>query len=132
MPIAALSTLPPETEALMERTIGCTLTVHRRLGCGFQEKIYSKALGIELEANAIDFEREREIWIEYRGQPIGAGRVDLIVGGRLVVEIKAASALDPLFTAQLVSYLRATRLRAGLLLNFNSALLKYGIKRVVL
>ena len=132
MAISAFSTLPEETEALMERVIGCALAVHRQLGPGFLENIYCRALCIELEFAGIRYERERSLVLQYRGRTIGAGRVDLIVGGAVVVEIKAVTNLDPVFQAQLLSYLRATGLRAGLLINFNAPLLKHGIKRVVL
>jgi GxxExxY protein len=106
--------------------------VHKKLGPGFLENIYCRALNIELELARIEVERERSLTIEYRGHKIGAGRVDLIVGGQVIVEVKAVTHLDPVFEAQLLSYLRATRLRAGLLINFNGALLKQGIKRIVL
>jgi len=130
--IATFSTLPPETELLMQRSIGCALAVHRQLGPGFLENVYCRALCIEFEFAGISYERERRLSLQYRGRPIGAGRVDLIVGGAVVIEIKAVTNLDPVFQAQLLSYLKATGLRAGLLINFNAALLKHGIKRVVL
>jgi GxxExxY protein len=132
MAIAVFSTLPEATELLMKRTIGCALTVHRQLGPGFLESIYCRALYIELDLEGIPYERERSLAIEYRGQQIGAGRVDFIVGGAVVVEIKAVTNLDPVFQAKVISYLKATRLRAGLLINFNAALLKQGVKRLVL
>ena len=132
MAIAAFSTLPEETEALLERIIGCALQVHRQLGPGFLERIYTEALCIELEAQGILFERERALAVTYRNRKILGQRVDLIVGGAVIVEVKSVARLDPLFQAKVISYLRTTGLRAALLLNFNSELLKDGLKRVVL
>ena len=132
MAIAALSTLPDETEELLQRIIGCALQVHRQLGPGFLERIYTEALCIELEVQGIPFERERSVVVTYRDRRILGQRVDLIVGGAVIVEVKAVARLDPLFQAKLISYLRASGLRAGLLVNFNSELLKDGLKRIVL
>jgi GxxExxY protein len=125
------SVLSPETDALITRIIGCALVVHRELGPGFMESIYSTALGFELEAERIPFERERQIVVSYRGRPIGGQRVDFIVDDTVILEIKAVSRLDPIFQAKLISYLRTTGLRVGLLLNFNTPLLKEGIRRFV-
>ena len=125
------SVLSSETDALITRIIGCALVVHRELGPGFMESIYSTALGFELEAEGIPFERERQIAVSYRGRPIGGQRVDFIVDNVVILEIKAVSRLDPIFQAKLISYLRTTGLRAGLLLNFNTPLLKEGIRRFV-
>ena len=127
----SLSVLPAETDELITRIIGCALVVHRQLGPGFLESIYSTALGLELEAEGIPFERERSISVIYRGHPIGAQRVDFIVSNTVILEIKAAARLDPVFQAKLISYLRTTGLRVGLLMNFNTPLLKEGIKRLV-
>ena len=132
MAVAVFSTLPEETEALLQRIIGCALKVHRQLGPGFLESVYTEALFIELEVQGIPFERERAVVVTYRHRKIPGQRVDLIVGGAVIVEIKSVARLDPLFQAQLISYLRTTGLRAGLLVNFNSELLKDGLKRIVL
>lgn len=126
------STLPEETELVINRTIGCALAVHRALGPGFLESIYSAALCLELDANGLTFETERPVSVSYRGTLIGRQRVDLIVANAVVIEIKAVTRLDPVFQAKVISYLRTTGLRAGLLINFNTSLLKEGIKRVVL
>jgi GxxExxY protein len=126
------STLPPDTEHVVSRVIGCALAVHRELGPGFLESIYASALAIELTANGIPFERERAVWVHYRGTPIPGQRIDFIVASAVIVEIKAVARMDPVFQAKLMSYLRTTGLRVGLLINFNTPLLKEGIKRVVL
>lgn len=125
------SALSPQTDALITRIIGCALIVHRELGPGFMESIYSTALSFELEAEGIAFERERSVTVGYRGRPIGGQRIDFIVSNAVILEIKAVNRLDPIFQAKLISYLRTTGLRAGLLMNFNSPLLKEGIRRFV-
>jgi GxxExxY protein len=132
MPLLISSTLPQETEAVVERVIGCALTVHRQLGPGFLESIYAAAMALELTAAGLPFERERAVAVNYRGTLIGGQRVDLIVANAVLVEIKAVARLDPVFQAKLISYLKTTGLRAGLLINFNTALLKEGLKRIVL
>jgi GxxExxY protein len=131
MPLSIVSTLPEETEVLIERVIGAALEVHRRLGPGFLESIYLRAMCIELAARSIPFECERSITVIYRDTPISGQRVDLIVANALILELKAVSRMDPVFQAKLISYLRTTGIRAGLLINFNLPLLKEGIKRIV-
>jgi GxxExxY protein len=126
------STLPQVTDELITRVIGCAITVHRIQGPGFLESIYATALAVELSLQGIPFERERSIVVNYRGTPIPGQRVDLIVGDLVVVEIKAVARLDPIFEAKLLSYLRTTKLRVGLLINFNAPVLKDGLKRMVI
>lgn|SRR5215510_14951057 len=132
MAIAALSTLPDETEQLLERIIGCALQVHRQLGPGFLERIYTEALCIELEIQGLRFERERAVAVADRDRKIVGQRIDLIVEGAVIVEVKSVARFDPIFQAKMISYLRTTGFRAGLLVNFNAGLLKEGLKRVVL
>jgi GxxExxY protein len=132
MPLLISSTLPHETEAVIDRVIGCALSVHRQLGPGFLESIYATAMALELAAAGLRFERERTVSVSYRGTLIGGQRVDLIVADAVIVEIKAVTRLDPVFQAKLISYLKTTGLRAGLLINFNMPLLKEGLKRIVL
>ena len=132
MALTTTSPLPRETEYVIHRTIGCAIEVHRQLGPGYLESIYSQALEIELIAAGIGFERERAVIVNYKNHRIAGQRVDFIVDGRLIVEMKAVARFDPVFQAKLISYLRATGLRAGLLINFNCTLLKDGIRRVVL
>jgi GxxExxY protein len=132
MPLMISSTLPEETEAVVAEIIGCALTVHRVLGPGFLESIYATALSLELSVKGIAFERERSISVSYRGTAIAGQRVDFIVANSVIVEVKAVARLDPIFQAKLISYLKTTGLRAGLLINFNSMLLKEGLKRIVL
>ena len=132
MALTIVSSLPDDTEVLLSRIIGAAVAVHRTLGPGFLESVYCRALCIELDLLGIPFERERVINVLYRGQEVGGGRIDFIVAGTVVLEIKSVARLEPVFQAKVISYLKATGLRAGLLLNFNAALLKDGIKRIVL
>ena len=118
--------------ALTERIIGCAIEVHRQLGPGLLESTYQTALGLELAFNRIQFECERHIPVEYRGVRIGTYRPDLIVQNEVVVEVKSTFNYDPVFAAQILTYLRVTGLHTGLLLNFNRPVLKDGIKRFVL
>ena len=124
--------VPDDINVVAIATIGAALAVHRQLGPGFLESIYSKALCIELDARGLPFEREKPIQVVYRGVPIRGQRIDLIIGGQVVVEVKAVAAIEPIHVAQVVSYLRTTGLRIGLLINFHERLLKDGIRRVVL
>jgi len=96
------------------------------------ESIYEEALAVELGLRGIPFERQKTIAVDYKGHAVGEGRLDLLVGGCLIVELKAVEAIAPIRVAQVISYLKATGLPLGLLINFNVPLLKNGIQRVVL
>ena len=124
--------LPDDLETLIHRTIGCCITVHRTLGPGLLETIYGRAVGIELDEQGIVFETEKPFPISYRGQLLCHQRLDFVVAAQLVLEIKSVDHLDPVHRAQLLSYLRGSKLRAGLLINFNVPVLQDGLKRVVL
>jgi GxxExxY protein len=126
------SPLSDELENLIERIIGCCIAVHRALGPGLLESIYAKAVCLELLATDIPFECEKQIPVEYRGKLLCHQRLDLVVSGLVVVEIKCVQRPDPVHHAQLLCYLHVSKLRAGLLVNFNTAVLKDGLKRVVL
>jgi len=126
------SPLSPEADDAVTETIGCAIAVHRALGPGFLESIYKKAMRIELEARHVPYECERPIKVNYRGTQIDGQRVDLIIKGLIVVELKSVIRLDDVHTSQLVSYLRTTGLRGGLLINFRVPLLQQGLRRVVL
>jgi GxxExxY protein len=124
--------VPVVLNRITERIIGAAMAVHRELGPGFLESIYAQALRIELTATGLAFEWEKPIDVLYRGARIHGQRVDLVVQGQVVVEVKAVSAIEPIHVAQVVSYLKTTGLRIGLLVNFHERLLKDGIRRVVL
>lgn len=118
--------------SLTERIIGCAMSVHKILGPGLLESSYEAALCIELEDARLPFTRQIGIPLCYKGRLIGEHRPDLVVSNAVIVEIKSVEALAPIHTAQLVAYLRLTNLKVGLLLNFNSVVLRQGIRRVVL
>ena len=119
-------------DPLTEKIIGCAIEVHRCLGAGLLESAYHTALCLELAKQGLAFEREPLVAIEYNGQWVGQYRPDLIVERQVVVEIKSVLRFEPVFTAQMLTYLRITNLHVGLLLNFNRPVLKAGIKRSVL
>ncbi len=114
------------------RTIGAALEVHRTLGPGFLESTYEEALCVELALCSIPFVRQAPIPIWYKEQQVGEGRLDLLIADCLVVELKAVETLAPIHTAQVISYLKATGQTLGLLINFNVAMLRQGIKRIAL
>ena len=122
----------PETDPVTERIIGCAIEVHRQLGPGLFEGIYESALCVEMGMCGIPFERQLGLPILYKGRPVGEYRLDLIVDRQVVVEVKAVERHDPVFDAQILTYLRASGCRRGLLINFNSRLLVGGVKRYVL
>jgi len=126
------SPLPDDLERLAERVIGCCITVHRVLGPGLLESIYARAVALELSARGIQFESEKAIPVSYRGEVLCHQRLDMLVGGRLVLELKAVDRLDSIHVAQVLTYLRVADVQLGLLVNFNVSILKYGIRRVIL
>jgi len=116
-------------QELSSRIINAAIKVHKTLGPGFLETIYERALCIELEKQGIAFESQKEVEISYEGVAVGTHRIDLIVEDKVIVELKAHKELEDIHFAQVRSYLKATGLRLGLVLNFGKATLK--IKRVV-
>jgi GxxExxY protein len=125
--------LPAEVEELAHAVIGAALEVHRLLGPGYIESVYEQALCVELELRKIPYVRQPIIQVGYKGQVVGEGRLDLLVGDSLVVELKAIEALNPVHSSQVVSYLKATKRPLGLLINFNVPFLKGGgVKRVII
>lgn len=115
---------------LAEVVIGAAIEVHRELGPEFAERTYHRALRIELESQGVRVESEVPVSLQYKGQSIGDGRIDLLVAGQLVVELKAAEANSKKYRRQVVAYLKAAGLRLGLVVNFEAELLKDGICRV--
>jgi GxxExxY protein len=126
------SPLAAGAERAMSETIGCAIRVHRTLGPGFLESIYRKAMCVELGASGLSFETERSVSVRYRDVDLGGQRVDLIVEREIVVELKSVRRLDDIHRAQLISYLKTTGLRGGLLINFHVPVLRHGLKRIVL
>lgn len=121
-----------ELDRLAHEVIGAAIEVHKALGPGYLESVYESALGIELDHRGILYERQKAYSLEYRGLPVGDGRIDLLVAGILIVELKAVEQFAPIHKAQVISYLKATGCRLGLLINFNVTVLKDGIQRIIL
>ena len=107
---------------ITEKIIGCAIEVHRNLGPGLLESVYEKALIIELQNIGLKYEQQKTLKVMYKGNPIGEFVVDILVEGKVVLELKSVERPDPVFDAQKLS----------LLINFNKKLLKEGIKRVIL
>jgi len=124
--------IPEQDEALAKKVIGAAIEVHRELGPGFLESVYRKAMAYELSSQKIQVEEEKAIVVPYKDIQIAGQRLDLRVGGRIIVELKCVEEFAPIHQAQLISYLKATGLRLGLLINFKIQKVKDGIKRVVL
>ena len=118
--------------AVSEQVIGGAIAVHKVLGPGYKERCYESALCIELIEMGVPFVLQVRMPLYYREQEVGVHRSDLIVADTVIVEIKTVEAFVPLHTAQLTAYLRSAKLRVGLILNFNVAILRHGIRRVVL
>lgn len=98
---------------------GAIFAVHRELGCGFLERVYQDALEYEFQERGILYEREKEIPIMYKGKPLGNPyRADFVCYGKIIVELKALSELDGTHRAQVINYLKATKMKLGLLVNF--------------
>jgi GxxExxY protein len=106
-------------EALSKRIIGAAIEVHRELGPGFLESIYEEAFKVELSEQRLRYESQKEVKIEYLGVEVGVHRVDLVVEDKIIVELKAVRELTDAHFAQILSYLKATGLKVGLLLNFS-------------
>lgn len=113
---------------LTGKIIGCAMEVHRVLGNGFQEVIYQRALAQEMHLQKLSFNREQEMEIIYKGEIIGTRRVDFLVEGRVMVELKAITELENVHLAQAINYLEAYGLGVGLLINFGNTSLQF--KRV--
>ena len=116
-------------EELSKKIIGVSIEVHRELGPGFLENLYEEALKIEFSEHNIDYESQKEIKIKYLGAEIGMHRLDLLVEKKIIIELKAVKEFADIHFAQLRSYLKATGLKTGLLLNFSRPTLE--IKRIV-
>jgi len=121
-----------ERKDLTEKIIGCAIEVHRHLGPGLLEATYETVLCMELSLAGLNFQRQVAYPVVYKGTKIGEYRIDLLVEEEVVVEIKSVERLDPVFEAQVPCYLRVTGKHIGLLINFNTDLLKKGVRRFVL
>jgi GxxExxY protein len=125
--------LIPHINRVTEAVIGAAIEVHRTLGPGLLESAYCEYLSRELSLRGISFEREKPLPLEYKGIRLQCGyRLDLLVAGSVVVEVKSVEVLAPIHEAQLLTYLRLGGWHVGLLINFNVAVLKQGIRRKIL
>jgi GxxExxY protein len=118
---------------LGERVIGLSIDVHRHLGPGLLESAYEECLCFELKQAGISYQRQVALPIVYKDVRLDCGyRMDIVIQNELIIEIKAVDRILPVHEAQMLTYLRLSRLRAGLLLNFNNVVLKDGLRRFVL
>ncbi len=124
--------LDEDTEALGAKVIGAVFQVHKELGPGLLESVYEVCLAHEFSRQGIGFERQVSLPIQYKGLKLDAGlRLDMIVQGQIVLELKAVENLLPVHQAQLMTYLKLSGHSLGFLINFNVPLIKEGIKRVI-
>jgi len=125
--------IPPETEATARSVVDAAFAVHKAMGPGLLETVYEACLCHELAKRGVAFQRQLALPVVYDGVRLDAGlRLDLLAANCLIVELKAVEKHNPLFEAQLLTYLKLTGFRLGLLINFNVPLLKDGIRRVIL
>lgn len=117
---------------LTQKIIGCAIEVHRTLGPGLLESIYEKALCYELKSAGLKYKQQYSIPVIYKGTNLGEHRIDLMLEDKIIVELKAVDRNDPVFVAQVMSYLRLAHKKLGLLINFNVPVLHKGIKRIIL
>ena len=126
-----LHTVSSTVEALATRVIGAAIEVHRAMGPGYLESVYQKSLEIEFILQDIPFRAQHGFDLLYKDHDVGGGRIDFLVGGELIVEIKTVDVVAPIHRAQMLSYLRAMDLNLGLILNFNAPVMKSGIHRII-
>ena len=127
-----MDSYPAFATDLTEQIIGCAIEVHRHLGPGLLESVYESALCIELRTARLPFARQVGIPLFYKGELIAEHRLDLLIRDEVVVEIKSVERFNQVFLAQMLTYLRITGLQVGLILNFNRAVMKEGVRRVSL
>lgn len=122
-----------EENRLASKVLDCAFTVHRKLGPGLLESAYQIAMEAELDERDVTYKAQYEIPLEYKGRYLAtAYRLDLMLGDKLIVELKSVDKPKSLHMAQLLTYLKLTDCKLGLILNFNTELMKNGIKRVIL
>ncbi len=118
---------------ITEAVIGAAIAVHRELGPGLLESAYEACLAYELAEQGLAVERQKALPVKYRGVKVDCGyRIDLVVEGKVIIELKTVEKLAPIHEAQLLSYLKLSGCKVGLLINFNVKALKNGVRRLVL
>ena len=119
-------------DTLSKEIIGAAIEVHRNLGPGLLESAYEECLCRELAICDIAFERQKPLAVSYKGVKLDCGyRLDIVVGGLIILELKAVDQIEPIHEAQLLTYLKLSNLKLGILINFNVPILRDGIKRIV-
>ena len=122
-----------EFDELSNKIIGWALEVHKRLGPGLLESAYEKCLSFELTNAGIRHDVQKKLPVEYKGMKLDCGyRTDIIIAGEIIIELKTVDKILPIHEAQLLTYMKLSGIKTGLLINFNVCLLKDGIKRLVL
>jgi GxxExxY protein len=120
----------PELNQITNAIIGAAIEVHKGLGAGLLESLYENALAIEFRNRGIRFERQVPVQVMYKGEKVGETRLDFLVEGRVVVELKAVESISAVHRAQVLCYLKVTKHKLGILINFNVPVLKDGIRRL--
>ncbi len=121
-----------EHDPLTHSIVGCAIEVHRHLGPGLHENTYEEALCIELKAIPLEYTRQIGVPVLYKGHLIGEHRPDLVVAAKVVVEVKSVDRLTDVHQAQVLAYMRILGIPVGLLMNFNSAVLRTSIRRLAI
>ena len=121
-----------DEDAISNQVIGAAIEVHRALGPGLLESAYEECLCRELSLRDVEFERQKALPVVYKGVNLDCGyRLDIVVSQRVILELKSVSRIEPIHEAQLLTYLKLSELKLGLLLNFNVPVMKQGVKRIV-
>lgn len=123
--------LDEQTELLIKNIIGAAIEVHKELGPGYFEKVYEQAMGLELRHRGLIYATQVPIIVYYKGEKIRGQILDMIVEEKVILELKAVEMVLPVHEAQIISYLKSTRISAGLLINFKEKMVRNGIKRFV-
>ena len=124
--------IPESLNSLTARIIGCAIDVHKALGPGLLESAYDRAFCIEQAHEGLQFQRQVGCPVSYRGRAVGEYRLDLLIQDSVIVEVKSVERFEPVYVAQVLTYLKATGKRLGLIINFNVPVLKDGVRSVVL
>ena len=131
MELRVNSQLDEKTEILIRNIIGAAIEVHRELGPGYLEKVYEQAMALELKHRGLTYATQVPVAVYYKGEKIRGQVLDMVVEGKIILELKSVEMILPIHEAQILSYLKSTELPAGLLINFKEKLVKNGIKRFV-
>ncbi len=131
--VSVASKMNMDINVLTSEIIGAAIEIHKTLGPGLLESAYEECLCREFDIRGISYERQKELPVEYKGMKLSCGyRLDVVVAKSVILELKACESLEPIHKAQLMTYLKLTGIKVGLLINFNVSVLKNGIKRFVI